>query len=79
MPNFDGTGPNGAGPKSGRGQGRCGNSQNQGLGQGRGQGRGFGRGFGQGNWNNFNSLNEEESFLKERLKAIQELKENNNG
>jgi hypothetical protein len=38
MPGFDGTGPDGRGPRTGRGMGKCGTAQ------GRGQGRGrFGR------------------------------------
>ena len=46
MPNMDGTGPQGKGPRTGRGMGKCqSNSQpkNQ-PGMGRGMGRGFGRG-----------------------------------
>ena len=42
MPRFDGTGPQGAGPATGRGMGPCG------QGRGYGQGRGFGRGRGMG-------------------------------
>ncbi|MBN2102071.1 MAG: DUF5320 domain-containing protein [Candidatus Aenigmarchaeota archaeon] len=41
MPGFDGTGPRGIGPMTGRGMGPCG----RGMGFGRGAGRGFGRGF----------------------------------
>lgn len=44
MPRFDGTGPAGAGPMTGRGLGSCG----AGYGYGRGLGRGFGRGIGRG-------------------------------
>ncbi|NDK08800.1 hypothetical protein EOM39_06190 [Candidatus Gracilibacteria bacterium] len=51
MPNKDGTGPNGKGPKTGRGMGKCGTNSNDlelkdasdycdGKGTGRGQGRG---------------------------------------
>ena len=39
MPNFDGTGPRGMGPYTGRGFGYC-------RGFGWGRGRGFGRGYG---------------------------------
>ena len=46
MPNFDRTGPQGQGPMTGRGMGRCGNGNGSGVGFG--QGRGFGRGFGRG-------------------------------
>ncbi len=53
MPRGDGTGPQGQGPATGRGQGGCatgnrGQGQGQGKGQGRGQGRGRGAGRGQG-------------------------------
>ena len=51
MPRGDGTGPQGQGPATGRGQGGCatGNrGQGQGQGQGRGQGKGRGAGRGQG-------------------------------
>jgi hypothetical protein len=46
MPGFDGTGPDGLGPMTGRGMGPCGN--NQGRGRGRGMGRGMGRSLRQG-------------------------------
>jgi len=54
MPNRDGTGPEGKGPRTGRGLGNCGNNtarnnlSGQGLGRGlgRGQGRGLGLGLG---------------------------------
>jgi len=39
MPNQDGTGPQGKGPMTGRGMGRCGGGQ----GRGKGMGKGFGR------------------------------------
>ncbi len=47
MPNFNGTGPNGAGPMTGGGYGRCGGSHaaDRGYGAGRGQGMGQGAGF----------------------------------
>jgi hypothetical protein len=55
MPQGDRTGPQGRGPKTGRGQGNCnpkgGPSAPQeqgGMGAGRGQGRGSGRGAGRG-------------------------------
>ena len=54
MPYGDGTGPNGFGPRTGRGLGFC-NGYNTpgymnpaGYGYGRGYGRGWGRGFGRG-------------------------------
>ncbi len=43
MPNKDGTGPNGEGPKTGRGLGPCGNGIPRGGGRGRGLGRGLRR------------------------------------
>jgi hypothetical protein len=56
MPQRDQTGPQGQGPKTGKGQGKCGRkggkpaSQGQGgRGRGQGSGRGAGRGQGKGN------------------------------
>ena len=46
MPGFNGTGPQGQGPMTGRGLGPCGG----GMGYGRGFGRGYGRGAGYGRW-----------------------------
>ena len=49
MPNRDGTGPEGKGPRTGRGFGRCGSNSDpdtqprRGFGRGAAQGRGFGR------------------------------------
>lgn len=44
MPNRDGTGPEGKGPKTGRQLGNCKDAEPQsGLGPGRGLGRGLGR------------------------------------
>ena len=43
MPNKDGTGPNGNGPKTGRQMGNCEGKEPQELPRGRGQGRGFGK------------------------------------
>ena len=52
MPRGDGTGPNGMGPMTGRGMGRCGGgsaaSQGRVTGRGRGQGAGRGRAGGTG-------------------------------
>lgn len=49
MPNFDGTGPQGQGPKTGRGMGKCNDDKPANRAPaGRGQGRGAGRGRGQG-------------------------------
>jgi len=71
MPNFNGTGPRGAGPMTGRGMGRC-NGGQAGRGFGRGQGRGFG-------FRRFFSQKEEvedlktyQEELKAELKAVEE-------
>jgi hypothetical protein len=59
MPQQDRTGPQGQGPKTGRGMGKCGpkggtpiprgqGGMGSGSGQGRGAGKGAGRGTGQG-------------------------------
>ena len=48
MPRFDGTGPAGMGPMTGRGMGPCNLSWGGGCGFGRGMGRGVGRGRGMG-------------------------------
>lgn len=48
MPRFDGTGPQGKGPKTGREMGNCSDAEQKSsnFGWGRGLGRGFGRGYG---------------------------------
>ena len=64
MPRGDGTGPEGQGPMTGRGAGKCGGNTNSpqdsrrqpGRGTGRGQGRGQGRGLGQRIADGFNNL-----------------------
>jgi hypothetical protein len=49
MPQGDGTGPRGQGPKTGRGQGQgAGRGQGRGAGKGQGTGRGQGQGAGKG-------------------------------
>lgn len=53
MPRFDGTGPAGQGPMTGRGMGSCGRGKawgGRGQGWGRGMGRGAGMGMGAGRW-----------------------------
>jgi len=47
MPRFDRTGPQGKGPKTGRGMGPCVGDKTKpaSFGQGRGLGRGFGQGY----------------------------------
>jgi hypothetical protein len=70
MPGFDGTGPAGQGPMTGRGMGPC--SGNAGYGQ-RFGGR---RGFGFRQWfspkNNLRDLEEEKSSLEQTLQTIKE-------
>ncbi len=68
MPNFDGTGPQGAGPKTGRGLGPCG----LGLGWGKrfGAGRGLGRCF--GCWRNPQSKEDKLEALSDYKKALEE-------
>lgn len=54
MPNQDGTGPQGDGPRTGRGLGNCGgdsNNSGSGRGAGRGRGRNSGKGRGRGRRN----------------------------
>lgn len=48
MPRFDGTGPEGQGPGTGRRRGRCGSARRDNDGNFVGQGRGLGRKLGQG-------------------------------
>lgn len=82
MPNFDKTGPAGAGPMTGKGKGNCG-SNGAGMGQGS-QGRRrrcCERGMGQGGFQNQQgniSLDEQEKFLEARLEAIREAKKSQN-
>jgi len=45
MPGFDGKGPDGRGPQSGRGMGRCRSGKAEEPGQGKGQGQGRKRGL----------------------------------
>ncbi len=55
MPNFDGSGPEGAGAMTGRGLGPCGGIRALGPGYGRGRGYGPGRGMGYGRGRGFGS------------------------
>jgi len=68
MPKFDGTGPQGMGPMTGRGFGPCG----LGLGWRRrfGAGRGMGRYF--GNWSDPQTKEEKQSALSDYKKALEE-------
>lgn len=85
MPGFNGTGPNGAGPMTGRGMGSCaGRGMGRGLGHGAGKGagrRGCGyasAGFRFGGWPAYEPtedqkkeiLNNQANFLENELKAI---------
>jgi hypothetical protein len=68
MPNFDGTGPRGMGPRTGRGFGPCG----FGLGwrQRFGAGRGMGRYFGGWNWPQ--TKEDQVQALKDYKEALEE-------
>jgi len=73
MPRFDGTGPMGQGPRTGRGMGPCGG----GLGYGRG--RGFGRGLGckrfwdySGDYARPITKKEESEMLKDEVSALED-------
>lgn len=86
MPGFDGTGPEGRGPLTGRGLGPCGSGRGFRRGHGRGFGRGFGSGFGRGFgrrrfWGTsphyqtpYPALtkNEERAMLEDELKLLEE-------
>ena len=85
MANFDRTGPNGLGPKTGRGLGPCNQDANnseaieQGRGFGRGIGRGMGRGYGRGRgfgcpFNSPNAISKESevNILKNEAKLLKE-------
>lgn len=70
MPRFDGTGPFGFGPGTGRGLGPCG----AGMAWRRGWGKGFGRWVGWKRFGNypFVSGEEEKEWLEEELKDLEE-------
>ena len=78
MPRIDGTGPQGAGPLTGRGLGPCGRGLARGRGGWFGRGLGLARGLGFGRrWTPTDekaTLEEEEQILKEELAQIQEEK-----
>ncbi len=81
MPGFNGTGPLGQGPLTGRGLGPCGGGMAYGrtgwFGRGFGYGRGFGRGFGYGYYQP--TKTEEVSNLKSYIQSLEnELKETKN-
>jgi hypothetical protein len=84
MPYFDGTGPAGQGPMTGRGQGPCANNSWFGRGRGFGfgpprrigRGRGFGRRFARPFWNVQNADDSDPETLKAYEEDLQaELKE----
>lgn len=70
MPNFDGMGPRGEGPMTGRGMGRCGTGTGRGLGRGQGRGFGFRRFFSQKE--EVEDLKTYQEDLKAELKAVEE-------
>lgn len=80
MPRGDGTGPMGAGPRTGRGFGNCQGAVRNGLGLALGLGLGFGfrRGFrnfwrfNQSSENELTELKKQESALEEGLSKIKE-------
>ena len=75
MPQQDKTGPQGMGPKTGRGFGPCGPGMGMGFGRGRGFGRGLGRYFG---WNCPLSKQDKVEDIKNYQKALQEEMEDVN-
>lgn len=83
MANFDGTGPQGAGPRTGKGMGNCTGGANRAYGCPRGRGgrgaRGMGRGYRayQGTQvitekEEKEMLQDDAKYLEEELKAIKE-------
>ena len=86
MPNYDGTGPRGAGPGTGMGQGPCGYGRQSGRRifggrRGFGRGRGFGRFFGSCPFYDDQIVDEKDKQslsayakeLQEELKEVQSL------
>ncbi len=69
MPNFDQTGPQGQGPKTGQGLGLCGGGRRMGFGRGCGFGRGLGRYFG---WNTPQTKEEKVKAMQDYKKALEE-------
>lgn len=87
MPRYDGSGPAGQGPMTGRGMGPCGRGRAWGgraQGWGRGMGRGAGLGMGAGRWpwwiqnsdNKTDVLKDLEAEKAELEAAIEDLKKN---
>ena len=75
MPNFNGRGPRGEGPMTGRGMGRCNGGQvSRGFGRGQGRGFGFRRFFSQKE--EVEDLKSYQEDLKAELKVVEkELKD----
>lgn len=71
MPGFDGTGPLGYGPVTGRGRGTCGRGLRCGS-YGFRPRRGFGRGFGFGPMIGGVNLRDYKRYLEDELKAVKE-------
>jgi hypothetical protein len=73
MPGFDKTGPQGQGPMTGRGMGRCRKGRGMGMRMGFGRYRGFGRGLGSYfGWNAPQTKEEQLEDLNDYKKALQE-------
>jgi len=72
MPRFDGAGPMGQGPRTGRGLGNCGSGMRRGYGFCGGCSYGFRRFFSPKN--ELAALEDEEKILEEELEAIREEK-----
>lgn len=80
MPGFDGTGPAGKGPMTGRAMGRCATGGGMGAGGGRGLGRGMGgggrRGMRGAAWESMpTQVSADEVHNQTMLNRIQELEE----
>ncbi|MCK5073640.1 MAG: DUF5320 domain-containing protein [Bacteriovoracaceae bacterium] len=69
MPGRNGTGPMGAGPRTGGGFGYCTGDGRRSFGRGRGGG---GRGFGQRSWAQQPAIEDEKTFLKNEIKSLEE-------
>ena len=76
MPSLDGTGPNGAGPKTGRQQGNCQGSEEQSRPRGQGRGGCGQRGMNFGRKDCVLSLDEQEKFLENKLVEVRQAKSN---
>jgi len=81
MPAFDGSGPQGQGPMTGRGMGSCGRVRGMGrrfgFGFGRGIGRGLGRFFGGGYAWSKQDLEDYKKALQEEIEEVDKELTNN--